>query len=258
MRFKALLALARSVPFFWVAWGSQANAALPVDHKAFAARCDLFMPEGPQVKSHLQLLIAESRKLRSAKVPIALNVEQCKAVVHVISLTDGTSVRLESGYPTNADPDYKTTTYQFVPGYKSKRYWMFEGQGWESHTWLLVDKHSGRMIETTTECGPESVSEHGAWIVSVCTGAYENTRPTVYATHVGEALRWTEGLSIDRCAQDSNFSGDIIWTSKDVFWVQGRCNNGPHRAPVRQRFKIDHNGLRSQLPNGRAVVASYR
>ena len=258
MRLAAGIKLAQLGAFILAAPGGSAHAVIPADFEAFAKRCDLYGKKVSGGATHLEGLLAESRKLSLAKVPISLNLQQCDAVRHEIRLQDGNSTDLRSGYPTNADPDDKSMRYRFVHKYASKKYWMFEGNGWEWQTWMLIDKRRGLQIETPTECGPAHVSERGSWVVSICSGNYDNTQPTVYAMHVNGKARWTEGFPINNCAEDSRFSGEIRWIDADSFSIKGHCELGRLSHPIKQRFRVNQAGLLSQSPNAKAVVARFR
>lgn len=258
MRLTAWIKRAQLGSFILAASGGWTHAAMPADFEAFAKRCDLYGEKISGGATHLEGLLAESRKLSRAKVPIYLNLQQCDAVRHEIRLHDGNSTNLRSGFPTNADPDDKSMRYKFVRRYISKKYWMFEGHGWEWQTWILIDKRHGLQIETPTECGPDYVSERGSWIVSICSGNYDNTQPTVYATYVNGTARWTEGFPINNCAGDGRFSGEIRWLNADSFSVKGRCELTSRSHAIEQRFSVSEAGLVSKSPNAKAIVAGFR
>ena len=204
-------------------WGTNARSSDQVDH--FIKQCHAYVNAEEEAWNLPRKLRIEIRSLAKKGVPIRLLLNKCDFVRHEISLPNGSKVFLESGFPTKEDPDNKSSRYQWDSQSPSTKYWLFRFYGWEWAGWLLVDKRTGQLIETPTECSNAPIQLTRKMLATVCMGAYENQQPSIYLADLGgSAIRWSEGLPVRPCQEGDTFrSRSLAFVSDEILTVSGEC-----------------------------------
>lgn len=225
----------------------QGNAQAPVDPtvQSFVKRCNVYV-NAENAHSSDFLLSGERAKLRAYKPPISLHLADCENAHYKIRLINGGVTFVKFGYPTKDDPDYKGDQYEWVPDSQSDRYWRFDFFGWEWGGWLLVDKRTGRKIETKTECGRGEIVFARNYIATMCSGAYENQVDTLYIADVEqEPVMWSKGIQQGLCPNDERFSLHEFQSQKTgAFAIEYECDSG---SKGKASFKVDDSGLKSRI-----------
>lgn len=227
----------------------QGNARPLVDPnvQSFVKRCNVYV-NAENIKSSDVLLSSERAKLKTHKVPISLHLADCENAHYKIRLKNGEVTFVTFGYPTRDDPDYKGYQYEWVPDSPSNLYWHFDFFAWEWGGWLLVDKRSGRKIETKTECGTAQIIMAQQYIATMCSGAYENKIDTLYVAEIhSETVKWSTGIQQGLCPNNERFYLHDIQSKKlGMFSIEYRCESG---RPVKSYFSVDDSGLKSRIRN---------
>jgi hypothetical protein len=191
-------------------------------------------------------------------------LSKCDFVRHEISLPNGSKVFLESGFPTQEDPDNKSSRYQWDSQSPSTKHWLFRFYGWEWAGWLLVDKLTGQFIETPTECSKAPIQLMRNMLATVCIGNYENQQPSIYVADLsGSSIRWSEGLPVRTCQEGDTFSASgFVFVSDKKLNVSGECVSYDSRKVIRritvkQVVLITNKGLLTHS-QGKTVTAGWK
>lgn len=239
----------RIVSIIWLliivpAQGS-AEALVDVTVKSFVKRCNVYVNAESRDNASVRLT-RERAKLRKHKVPISLHLADCENAHYKIGLRNGGVTLITFGYPTNEDPDYKGDQYEWTADSPSSDFWRFDFYGWEWGGWVLVDKRTGRKIETKTECGGGAVNLIKNYIATMCSGAYENKVDTLYIADMGsEPVNWSKGIQQGLCPNDERFSLYEFQSQKPgMFAIEYQCESG---AVVKAVFSVDNSGLKSLI-----------
>ena len=208
---------------FIACWGTDARASDQVDR--FIKRCNAYVNTEGEYWNLPRKLKIETGNLAKKGVPIRLLLTKCDFVRHEISLPNGSKVFLESGFPTQEDPDNKSSRYQWDSQSPSKKHWLFRFYGWEWAGWLLVNKTTGNLIETETECAKAPIQFGQNLIATVCMGNYENEQPTLYVADLSApTIRWTDGLAVQPCQLGDMFRhGKLAFKGRSKLTVSGEC-----------------------------------
>lgn len=243
------MTILRTIAIAWLLIGfpvkGSARDYVDATVKSFVKRCNVYV-NAENTKSSDVLLSSEREKLRTHKVPISLHLVDCENAHYKIRLKNGGVAFVTFGYPTKDDPDYKGDQYEWVPDSPSDLYWRFDFFGWEWGGWLLVDKRSGRKIETKTECGTGQIIMAQQYIATMCSGAYENEIDTLYVAEIhSETVKWSKGIQQGLCPNDERFYLHDIQSKKPgTFSIEYRCDSG---SLVKAYFSVDDSGLKSRI-----------
>lgn len=247
---------------FIACWGTDARASDQVDR--FIKRCNAYVNTEGEYWNLPRKLKIETSNLAKEGVPIRLLLTKCDFVRHEISLRNGSKVFLESGFPTQEDPDTKSSRYQWDSQSPSKKHWLFRFYGWEWAGWLLVDKLTGQLIETPTECSNAPIQLMRNLLATVCMGNYDNEQPTIYVADLaGTKIRWSEGLPLHQCQKGDTFRArGFIFLSDERLHVSGECvsdrsHEVVHRIKVNQVVLISTNGL-TTLTEGETATVGWK
>lgn len=208
----------------------QAFAVDDIDR--FSKKCDLFKDGDYNIKSWYRSRVKE---LVTANVPIKISFDRCDFIRYVIQLRNGSSTEIESGFPTNEDPDNKNSTYSWNPNSPSKNYWLFNEGGWEWAGWVLVEKTTGRRITSKTECANYEMRAMGDLLAVICSGAYENTIPTVYVVNFMKSNEvWSKPIPLQKCNEDSEFAlRKFTFVNPTKLNIEGDCRLSTDRGNIR-------------------------
>ena len=239
-------------------WNTQTFAIDEIDR--FAKRCDFYTEAEYGTKSLIE--IRKNRNtLRLAKVPIQMSFADCEAIKYVVKLPNGSSVSLESAYPTNSDPEVKGSRYAWDANSPSSKYWYFTYGGWEDVGWMLIDKVTGRKIESKTECFAPEISIRKNLMALICTGTYENRSATIYIVNTAkDETVWSKPIAIQNCKHPDEYLNMNYFVAKKFDFinsttlrVEGDCSmtesSGEKWFKVKQLVTISHDSLKS-ISNG--------
>ena len=201
---------------------TQAFALDDIDR--FAKKCDFYTEVGFGADS-LAYQKKQRNELRRAGVPIRMSFASCEAIKYIIKLKNGSSVSLESAYPTNSDPDVKGSRYGWESDSPSPQFWYFTYGGWEDAGWVLIDKIDGRKIESGTDCSDHQIEMNANFLAVICSGAYENTTPTLYVLDFKRANEvWSNPVQIPMCNEGSKLvSQKFEFANYSTFILEGNC-----------------------------------
>lgn len=201
-------------------WSAQTFALDEIDR--FAQKCDLFKSGDYNIKSMYRRQVNE---LTKAKIPIKMSFEHCDFIRYVVQLKNGSTTVIENGFPTNKDPDNKESSYSWNPISPSKNYWLFNEGGWEWAGWVLVDKTTGRKITSKTECANHEMRGNGDFLAVICSGAYENTIPTVYVVNLKKTKEiWSQPIELQKCNEHAKFVYQKFeFINQSTLHLEGNC-----------------------------------
>ncbi|MEO8121023.1 MAG: hypothetical protein ABI606_17085 [Rhodoferax sp.] len=200
-------------------------------------------------------LIKEKQNLLKYGVPIKLMLKKCNSLRFRIALPGRKFAEIETAYPTIDDPDTKGSQYHWEPKSPLKDYWLFNFYAWEWSGWRLINKKSGRTIETINECGNAPIALGHGLVATLCVGNYENDQPTLYVADAHkDDVKWSGGLVPGNCGNTRRFYLDRIYIkSSSKLTVSGYCaSQFPNRASlgrtvVNQTFSISGNGISTKV-----------
>ena len=190
----------------------------------FAKKCDLYNAPKSDLKPKVYLR-KEKRTLDAANVPIRMSFKDCKSIKHLVQLRNGKTVTLESGFPTNENPDNKGESYTWNSNSPSENYWRFDKSGWEWNGFVLINKMTGKSVTETSECVVNEMRMQNGLFAIICSGAYENTIPTLYIVDIQVTKEiWSNPIVIQKCNEDSTFvSRKFEFINRSTLSLEGDC-----------------------------------